>query len=66
MRMPGDLHAPGLNTEDFDRLSVAYGLGRRAPDDGPLGKYVRSIDIPDVLPPARLEYEAAFVDKSMT
>lgn len=65
MHMPADLHPPGLDPGDFDRLSVAYGLSRRAPDGGPLGKYVRSMDIPKVLSRAKFDYEANFIDGSM-
>jgi hypothetical protein len=65
LRRPADMVAEGLRDENADRLSVAYGLSRRGPDGGPLGKYVRSVDIPDVLPRKKLEMESRFIDKSM-
>ncbi len=65
MGRPDDLLAEGLDPKDYDRQSVAYGLSRRGPDGGPLGKYVRSVEIPKVLPRTKLDYEVKFVDKSM-
>jgi hypothetical protein len=47
MTLPGaSLVCPGLRESDMDRVSVAFGLSHHGAGGKPLGKLVRSIDIP--------------------
>jgi hypothetical protein len=41
--VPGDLIADGLPNEDFDRVSVAYGLSRLE-----VGKVMKAVPLPKV------------------
>ena len=61
--IPGDLFAKGLRDIDYDRLSVAYGLSRQGAGGRPLGKYIRSIDIPAVEPLPKWDYTANFIEQ---
>jgi hypothetical protein len=46
--VPGDLAEAGWHAEDFDRLSVAYGLSLAGHEESSLGRIVRSIEVPDI------------------
>lgn len=46
--VPQDLVDTGWHADDFDRLSVAYGLSLAGNGETTLGKIVRDIDVPDV------------------
>ncbi|WP_368622620.1 hypothetical protein [Paraburkholderia sp. BR13444] len=45
--VPSDLADSGWHGEEFDRLSVAYGLSLSGDGDRSLGKIVRAIEVPD-------------------
>ncbi|WP_124750122.1 hypothetical protein [Burkholderia stagnalis] len=45
--VPRDLVDSGWHGEEFDRLSVAYGLSLSGDGDRSLGKIVRAIEVPD-------------------
>lgn len=64
MERPDILKAPGLNAQDFHRLSVAYGLSFDAFDIG----RIRPIDDTpdDDPPPAGPSYTDAYVSKDLT
>jgi hypothetical protein len=66
LEIPKDLRAEGLRAAYYDRLSVAYGLSWNGAGGRPLGEYVRSIDIPPVSRPQSMDYQARYIDKSMT
>jgi hypothetical protein len=51
--VPGDLAETGWHADDFDRLSVAYGLSLAGHGESSLGRIVRSIEVPDVRPNRR-------------
>jgi hypothetical protein len=54
--VPQDLRDVGWHADDFDRLSVAYGLSLAGNVNTTLGKIVRAIEVPDVpqyCPPER-------------
>lgn len=61
--VPGDLAEIGWHAEDFDRLSVAYGLSLAGDGDARLGRIVRAIEVPDFKPLARGSSEQRFVSK---
>lgn len=61
--VPQDLASTGWHAEDFDRLSVAYGLSLAGNDDATLGKIVREIDVPNVGPRVVPEREDRFISK---
>lgn len=58
MGVPNDLIADSVSTEDFDRLSVAYGLSRLE-----VGKIVRALPQPRLaIPPVEI-WRDNYVDK---
>ena len=61
--VPQDLIDSGWHADDFDRLSVAYGLSLAGNGETTLGKIVRAIDVPDArayVPPVR---EDSYISK---
>lgn len=63
MPVPRGLASAGWHSEDFDRLSVAYGLSLAGRDESTLGRIVRDIDVPDVLRRTADEREDRFITK---
>jgi hypothetical protein len=61
--VPKDLADLGWHPDDFDRLSVAYGLSLAGNVDTTLGQIVRDIEVPDVRPNGPEAREDAFVSK---
>lgn len=61
--VPQDLVDTGWHADDFDRLSVAYGLSLAGNGETTLGKIVRDIDVPDVQPYRAPEREDTYVSK---
>lgn len=61
--VPQDLVDTGWHADDFDRLSVAYGLSLAGNGETTLGRIVRAIDVPDVKPYASPVRDDAFVSK---
>ena len=59
MPVPVELRDTGWHSEDFDRISVAYGLSL---EQG-LEKIVRSIDVPDIAPYVESATSDRFVSK---
>jgi hypothetical protein len=64
--IPQDLVDTGLHTDDFDRLSVAYGLSLAGDGKTSIGKIVRAIDVPKLPPVEHNDYGNKFVSKDMT
>jgi hypothetical protein len=58
MGVPGDLVANGLSDEDYDRVSVAYGLSRLD-----VGKVVRAAPLPKVLIEPATSWRNNYIDK---
>ena len=56
--LPGDLNAPGVKREDYDRLSVAYGLSFLN-----VGKIVRAIPKPRLVFTPETSYQNHYVSK---
>lgn len=61
--VPQDLVDGGWHADDFDRLSVAYGLSLAGQGDTTLGRIVRSIEVPDVRPYQKQDRDDLFVSK---
>lgn len=61
--VPQDLADGGWHADDFDRLSVAYGLSLAGQGDTTLGSIVRSIEVPDVRPRQKQDRDDLFVSK---
>ena len=61
--VPQDLVDTGWHADDFDRLSVAYGLSLAGNGETTLGRIVRDIDVPEVKPYRSLKREDNFVSK---
>jgi hypothetical protein len=60
---PTDLEARGVNPTDYDRLSVAYGLSWEGAGGHPLGRIIRSMDIPPTVRPQKADYDGRFISK---
>ena len=56
--LPEDLNAPGLKRDDYDRLSVAYGLSFIN-----VGKIVRSIPAPRLASVQEHSYQDRYISK---
>jgi hypothetical protein len=65
MRLPApqDLVDTGWHVDDFDRLSVAYGLSLAGNGETTLGEIVRAIDVPDAQAYVRPNREDNYVSK---
>lgn len=61
--VPRDLSDSGLHAEDFDRLSVAYGLSLSGDGGRSLGTIVRAVDVPDVRPYQAPDISDRFISK---
>ena len=61
--VPDELVADGLAVNDYDQLSVAYGLSREGAGDMPLGEYFRSIEIPDIPKKPPKHYTGEYIDQ---
>lgn len=61
--VPQDLADLGWHADDFDRLSVAYGLSLAGNAETTLGQIVRDIDVPDVRANGPVAREDKFVSK---
>jgi hypothetical protein len=61
--VPQDLVDTGWHADDFDRLSVAYGLSLAGNGQTTLGRIVRAIDVPDVQPYRPPNREHNYVSK---
>lgn len=61
--VPQDLVDLGWHAEDFDRISVAYGLSLSGEGDNSLGKIVRALDVPNRRAYQTAESENRFVSK---
>ncbi len=61
--VPQDLVDTGWHADDFDRLSVAYGLSLAGNGETTLGTIVRDIDVPDVQPYRAPKREDNYVSK---
>ncbi len=55
---PRELIAPGLKDAEYDRLSVAFGLSFIR-----LGTYIKSVEVPNFLPPPTPDYYNNFISK---
>jgi len=58
LALPNDLIGEGVNSEDFDRLSVAYGLSRLE-----VGRIIKAKPQPKVIENAISPFVDRFVDK---
>jgi hypothetical protein len=63
--VPLDLVDMGWHADDFDRISVAYGLSLSGGGSNSLGKIVRAIDVPDIGVCTVVELEDPFVSKDL-
>jgi hypothetical protein len=61
--VPQDLVDTGWHADDFDRLSVAYGLSLAGNGETTLGRIVRAIEVPDAKPYVSPARDDAFVSK---
>lgn len=61
--VPQDLVDTGWHTNDFDRISVAYGLSLAGDGEATLGTIVRAIDVPDVRSCSPPDREDNYVSK---
>ncbi|WAC73154.1 hypothetical protein OU995_27280 [Roseateles sp. SL47] len=61
--LPPDLVESGWHADDFDRLSVAYGLSLAGNGDTTLGSIVRAIEVPDADRYQPSVRDSAFVSK---
>lgn len=61
--VPQDLVDSGWHAEDFDRISVAYGLSMSGDGGSSLEKIVRAIDVPNRRAYQADESESRFVSK---
>lgn len=61
--VPQDLVDTGWHSDDFDRLSVAYGLSLAGNGETTLGRIVRAIEVPDVKPCVSLTRDDLYVSK---
>ena len=61
--VPQDLVDTGWHADDFDRLSVAYGLSLAGNGETTLGRIVRAIDVPDVQPYQAPTREGTYISK---
>lgn len=61
--VPRDLVDTGWHADDFDRLSVAYGLSLAGDGGTTLGTIVRAIDVPEIRSYLPSEREDRFVSK---
>jgi hypothetical protein len=61
--VPQDLVDTGWHADDFDRLSVAYGLSLAGNGETTLGSIVRAIDVPEVQPYCPPKREDNYVSK---
>lgn len=61
--VPQDLVDTGWHADDFDRLSVAYGLSLAGNGETTLGSIVRAIEVPDVQPYRAPKREDNYVSK---
>ncbi len=61
--VPQDLVDTGWHADDFDRLSVAYGLSLAGDGETTLGRIVRAIEVPDAKPYSPPVRDDAFVSK---
>lgn len=61
--VPQDLVDTGWHADDFDRLSVAYGLSLAGDGETTLGRIVRAIDVPGARPYVSPLRDDAFVSK---
>jgi len=61
--VPQDLVDTGWHADDFDRLSVAYGLSLAGNGETTLGRIVRAIDVPEVQPYCPPKREDNYVSK---
>ena len=61
--VPRELADIGWHAEQYDRISVAYGLSFSGDGDASLGRIVRAIDVPDVPPRTTTEREDRYVSK---
>ena len=59
MPVPLELRDSGLQSEEFDRLSVAYGLSLQQG----LEKIVRAIDVPDMVRDVKADLTDRYVSK---
>ncbi len=55
MPVPKELVETGVSLEEFDRLSVAFGLSLPGNDGNSIGRIVRAIDLPARSPPVRAD-----------
>jgi len=60
MGVPGDLEADGLPVEEYDRLSVAYGLSRLE-----VGKIVKALARPKLVIDPVKTWRENYVDKDL-
>lgn len=63
--VPADLAESGWHQEDFDRISVAYGLSLAGHGDRSLGQIVRAMDVPDAARPRSEAAEDRYVSKDL-
>jgi hypothetical protein len=61
--VPQDLVDIGWHAEDFDRISVAYGLSMSGDGGSSLGQIVRAIDVPNRRAYETVEDETRFISK---
>lgn len=61
--VPAELAEIGWHADDFDRLSVAYGLSLSGQEDTTLGRIVRAIEVPDAVVEQTANRGDAFVSK---
>jgi hypothetical protein len=61
--VPAEFAETGWHADDFDRLSVAYGLSLSGQEDTTLGRIVRAIEVPDAIMGKTPDRGDAFVSK---
>lgn len=57
--------SPGLREGEFDRLSVAFGLSLHGAGGRPLGKVIRTIDVPPAGDAQQVDWRSNYIDKDM-
>lgn len=60
---PASMQADCVGPDEFDRLSVAYGLSQQGAGGKPLGEYVRSMEIPPMAPRPIRDWSERYIDK---
>jgi hypothetical protein len=66
LEMPRDgFVGAGLREDEFDRLSVAFGLSLHGAGGRPLAKVIRAMDVPPAGPAKAVDWRSNYIDKDM-